>query len=99
MDRPSMGYVYMMANKLYGTLYPGVTSDLIHRVSEHREGVIEGFTKRYGIKMLVWYEQHGTIEGAIQRETSIKRCPRQWKINLIERENRHWIDLFPSLIS
>jgi putative endonuclease len=94
-----MGYVYMMANKPYGTLHTGVTSDLIHRVSEHREGVIEGFTKRYGIKMLVWYEQHGTIEGAIQRETSIKRWPRQWKINLIERENRHWIDLFPSLIS
>lgn len=92
-----LAFVYLLASKPYGTLYLGVTSDLIYRVSQHRSGEIEGFAKRYGIKLLVWYEQLGTIEAAIQRETSMKRWPRQWKINLIERENPHWIDLFPSL--
>lgn len=92
-----MGFVYIMASKLYGTLYVGVTSDLIRRISEHREGLIPGFTKRYGIKTLVWYEQRETIEAAIQRETSIKRWPRQWKINLIELGNPRWEDLFPIL--
>ena len=92
-----MGFVYIMANKPYGTLYTGVTSDLIKRISEHREGLIPGFTTRYGVKTLVWSEQHETIEAAIQRETSIKRWPRQWKINLIERENPYWEDFFPSL--
>ena len=72
-----MGFVYIMASKPYGTLYVGVTSDLIRRVSEHREGLSPGFTRRYGVKTLVWHEQLGTIEAAIQRETSIKRWPRQ----------------------
>ena len=78
-----MGFVYIMANQPHGTLYTGVTSELVQRVSQHKEGLTPGFTKRYNI---------------IERETSIKRWPRQWKINLIKRENPHWIDLFPSLI-
>ncbi len=93
-----LAFVYIMASKPYGKLYIGVTSDLISRALQHREGLIDGFTKRYGIKMLVWFEQHGTIEAAIQRETSLKRWPRQWKIDLVERENPHWMDLFPSLV-
>jgi putative endonuclease len=98
MVQQAMGFVYIVASKPYGTLYTGVTSELIQRVSQHKEGLIPGFTKRYNIKMLVWYEQHGTIDAAIQRETSIKRWPRQWKINLIERTNPHWSDLFPDLL-
>jgi len=88
--------VYMMASKPYGTLYTGFTSELVLRVSQHKEGLIPGFTRRYGVKTLVWYEEHGTIASAIQRETSIKRWPRQWKV--IEHANPHWFDLFPGLI-
>ncbi|HXZ67232.1 MAG TPA: GIY-YIG nuclease family protein [Alphaproteobacteria bacterium] len=95
--RQAVGFVYFMASKPHGTPYIGVTSDLADRVSQHREGLIEGFTKRYGVKTLVWYEAHETMETAIQREASLKRWPRQWKINLIERQNLHWTDLFPSL--
>ena len=90
-------YVYILASKPYGTLDIGVTNALIRRVFEHREGTVEGFTKNNGVKMLVWYEQHSTIEAAIQREKSLKRWPRQWKINLIERDNPHWVDLYPAI--
>ena len=85
---------YMMSNRKHGTLYIGVSAQLIARVAQHREGVIDGFTKRHGLKRLVWYEFHDTIVGAIQREKSLKRWPRDWKANLIERTNLDWSDQF-----
>jgi putative endonuclease len=87
----------MMTSKRNGTLYTGVTSDLAKRSYEHRLGLVEGFTKRYGCKLLVWYEPHGSMAAAIQREKSIKNYPRAWKLNLIERMNPDWADLFESL--
>jgi putative endonuclease len=85
--------VYMMASKRNGTLYIGVTSDLPRRVWEHREGVVDGFTKRYGVKMLVWYELHATMDAAIVREKQIKEWKRAWKLRLIETANPTWRDL------
>lgn len=90
---------YMMANRMHGAIYIGVSSDLIARVHQHREGRIEGFTKRYGLKRLVWYEGHDTIIGAIRREKSLKRWPRDWKCNLIERTNPDWSDLYAGLVT
>ncbi|WP_337187889.1 GIY-YIG nuclease family protein [Phenylobacterium sp.] len=90
-----MNAVYMMASRRHGTIYVGVTSDLLRRASQHREGVLDGFTKRYGVKRLVWFEEHDGIGDAIRREKRLKEYPRQWKINLIERENPYWIDLYP----
>ncbi|CAN7298648.1 GIY-YIG nuclease family protein [Phenylobacterium sp. LjRoot225] len=90
--------VYMMSNRKHGTLYTGVSGRFLHRIVQHRDGLVEGFTTRYGLRRLVWFEMHDSIIPAIQREKSIKRYPRQWKINLIERENPHWEDLFPMLI-
>jgi putative endonuclease len=87
--------VYMMSNRKHGTLYIGVASKLLHRVAQHRNGDLPGFTKRYGLTRLVWYEQHDNMVVAIQREKSLKKYKRDWKINLIENENRHWDDLFP----
>ena len=80
--------VYMMASGQHGAIYIGVTSGLIRRVYEHREGLTGGFTRDYGCKRLVWFEMCSSMEGAIRREKSLKRWPRQWKCNLIERENR-----------
>lgn len=91
------GYVYIMASKPNGTLYTGVTNDLARRVFEHKEGLADSFTKRYACKTLVWYEQHEAIELAIQREKSIKRYPRQWKLNLINAINPEWSDLYKIL--
>ncbi|MBA3880814.1 MAG: endonuclease [Sphingobium sp.] len=91
------GYVYIMASKRNGTLYTGVTSNLLKRVSEHREGVIDGFTKRYGCKMLVWFEVHDRIDEAIRREKQIKEWRRSWKLRLIESNNPDWNELFESL--
>jgi putative endonuclease len=90
-------YVYLMASRKNGTLYVGMTDDLIRRVWEHREGVIAGFTKRYGVKMLVWFEEHGTRESALERERSIEKWERQWKIDLFQSSNPEWRDLFPEL--
>ena len=87
------GWVYIMTNRLDGTLYVGLTSDLARRVWEHREGLVEGFTKQHGLKRLVYAEHHDDIEGAIQRETSIKRWSRAWKVNLIIKDNPDWDDL------
>jgi putative endonuclease len=87
--------VYIMASGVRGTLYIGVTSDLITRVYQHREGLMEGFTKTYGCKRLVWYAPDEIMTEAIQREKSLKRYPRDWKLNLIERDNPDWIDLYP----
>jgi putative endonuclease len=85
--------VYILASRRYGTLYVGVTSHLILRIQQRREEAFDGFSSDYGVKMLVWYEQHGTMETAITREKQIKKWNRQWKINLIETENRDWRDL------
>ena len=89
--------VYIMTNRPNGTLYIGVTADLITRAYQHREGLAPGFTRTYGLNRLVWFEQHDSIAEAIQRETSVKRYKRDWKINLIERDNPNWHDLYPEL--
>jgi putative endonuclease len=90
-----LGYwVYMLASRPDGTLYVGVTSDLVRRVAEHREGVLPGFTERYGVKRLVWYETHDSIEAAIRREKRLKKWPRAWKVALIESANPKWRDLW-----
>ena len=86
-------WVYILASKRNGTLYVGVTSNLRRRMEEHRRGLIDGFTKRYGVKRLVWAERHETIASAIQREKTIKKYPRRWKLNLIEGLNPQWRDL------
>ncbi|HKY86532.1 MAG TPA: GIY-YIG nuclease family protein [Pseudorhodoplanes sp.] len=90
-------WLCILANKPGGTLYVGVTNDLVRRVFEHREGIAEGFTKRYGVKTLVYYEQHGTVPLAIQREKNIKHWPREWKIDLILSLNPEWRDLYPEI--
>ncbi|WP_408953649.1 GIY-YIG nuclease family protein [Lysobacter sp. Hz 25] len=79
--------MYLLASAKRGTLYTGVTSDLIQRVWQHREHLAQGFTERYGVDRLVWYEQHETMESAIQREKKIKKWNREWKIQLIEENN------------
>jgi putative endonuclease len=91
-------YVYILASQPYGTLYVGVTSDLVKRVWEHKNGFVEGFTKRYGIKRLVWYEQHQSIIEAISREKLIKRWHRDWKVNLIQAMNPNWNDLYEQIV-
>jgi putative endonuclease len=90
--------VYMLASKPHGTLYVGVTSHLVKRVYEHREHVIAGFTKTYGVKQLVYYELHEAMETAIHREKRLKKYSRKAKIKLIESLNPHWIDLWESII-
>ena len=90
--------VYMLASRRNGTLYTGVTSDLVRRVWEHRNNLVEGFTKRYGVHSLVYFELHGDMYQAIQREKQIKKWNRAWKIELIEKTNPQWRDLWPSLI-
>ena len=92
-------FVYMLASKPQGTFYVGVTNDLMRRVYEHREGLLSGFTKKYDVKMLVWYDTYGDINDAIACEKRIKRWRRDWKKNLIERDNPHWIDLYPALLN
>ena len=86
--------VYILASRRNGTLYVGVTSDQFHRMPLHKQGLIEGFTKKYRVHMLVYYETHPTMEAAIRREKRIKEWRRQWKIRLIESMNPEWIDLF-----
>ena len=90
-------YVYVMANKRNGTIYIGVTNDIARRAYEHREGLVKGFTSRYRLKMLVYYETHDSIGAAIQRETSLKRWPRKWKLDLIEKLNPRWLGLYEHL--
>ena len=87
-------YVYILASGRNGTLYIGVTSQLVQRVWQHKQGLAEGFTKQYGLKTLVWYEQHDTAESAITREKQIKKWERKWKVGLIETENPYWNDLY-----
>ncbi|MCB1195611.1 GIY-YIG nuclease family protein [bacterium] len=91
-------YVYILASKKHGTLYVGVTNNLLRRIHEHQNDLIEGFTKKYHIHTLVYYEQYDDIECAILREKRIKTWKRQWKVELIENENPEWNDLYPSLL-
>ena len=90
--------VYILASARNGTLYVGVTSNLIQRVWQHKEGLIDGFTKRYRVKNLVWFEQHEDAESAIRREKQIKKWERQWKVRLLEAGNPYWNDLYPELV-
>ena len=98
MSRERRYFVYLLASKPQGTLYVGVTNDLLRRAVEHRDGQVPGFTSKYDVKRLVWFEQHGRIEDAIAREKRLKRWRRDWKIALIEEGNPHWHDLLPGLI-
>lgn len=90
-------FVYMMASKRNGTIYIGVTADLPSRVAIHRDGLVDGFTRRYGVHRLVWYEWLENAEPAIRREKQLKKWNRAWKIRLIEEMNPKWDDLFPTL--
>ena len=92
MDRAS--YVYILASECYGTLYVGVTSDLVKRIWQHREGLADGFTKKYKVKRLVWFETHGDIIEAITREKQLKKWARAWKVALIQENNPDWRDLY-----
>lgn len=90
-------YVYILASEKLGTLYIGYTSDLARRIYEHREGAVPGFTNKYGVKRLVYFEIFDDVRLAQQRERSLKKWQRDWKINLIERENPEWADLYDGL--
>ena len=92
-----MFYVYLLASKPYGTLYIGTTADLARRVWEHKNKLVPGFTTRYGVDRLVWYEAYENSASALRREKQLKEWKRDWKINLLERDNPHWLDLYPSL--
>ncbi len=92
------GYTYLLASKKGGTLYCGVTSDLPRRAWEHREKGIKGFTSRYGVTRLVWYEEFAWMIDAIKREKAIKSWPRKWKIAMIEKDNPEWRDLYSHLL-
>jgi len=94
----TIGYVYILANKMAGTLYVGVTSDLIKRISEHHAGITGGFTAQYNVHRLVYYEKLGSMEEAIKREKRLKGWRRAWKIKLIEEANPKWDDLFPKIV-
>jgi putative endonuclease len=87
-------YVYVLASRRNGTLYVGITSNLVQRTWQHKEGFVSGFTKEHDVKKLVWYEQHETAEGAITREKQIKKWNRAWKVELIETANPYWNDLY-----
>jgi putative endonuclease len=93
MKRDFAPTVYLMAASCNGTLYVGVTSNLLQRIAQHREGLLVGFTETYNVKMLVWFEQHQTMESAIRREKQIKKWRREWKLNLIEAAKPDWRDL------
>ena len=90
--------VYILASTRNGTLYTGVTSDLVKRIWEHRNNVVEGFTRRYGVHRLVWYELHESMESAIQREKRLKEWKRAWKLELIEGTNPDWQDLYDAIV-
>jgi putative endonuclease len=94
---PRLGYVYIMASRRNGTIYLGVTSDLAGRAYQHRNGLIGGFTRKYGCKLLVWYEAHDDVQDARARELRMKKWNRQWKLRVIEEMNPDWDDLFETL--
>ena len=90
-------YVYILASQPRGTLYIGVTNDIVRRVYKHKKGLIEGFTKIHGVKTLVYFETHDRPQEAIQCEKNLKHWVRDWKVSLIERENPHWEDLYEAV--
>jgi putative endonuclease len=94
---PDNFYVYILASKRNGTLYIGVTNDLIRRVCEHKSDAVDGFTKKYGVHHLVWYEVAATASVAITREKQLKKWNRAWKIHLIEKTNPEWRDLYDEI--
>jgi putative endonuclease len=91
-------YVYILANKPRGTLYVGVTNNLVRRVFEHKSKLIKGFTERYDVNSLVWYESSESIESAIAYEKKLKRWRRDWKIEMLEKQNAEWVDLYSQII-
>jgi putative endonuclease len=91
-------WVYILASKPRGTLYVGVTNDLVRRVAEHRDGMVSGFTKTYRVKMLAYFEEHANVLEAIKREKQLKRWARSWKIELIRERNPDWRDLFDEIV-
>jgi putative endonuclease len=99
MARYDLIAVYILASKRNGTLYTGVTSDLITRISQHREGQVPGFTQKYGCKLLVWWQQHSFMAEAIKSEKQVKRWRRAWKLALIEKTNPQWRDLYADFIN
>ncbi len=90
-------YVYILTSRQGGTLYTGVTNDLVKRIAEHKAELVEGFTKKYKVHRLVYYEVHQEVNEAILREKQIKKWKRVWKVQLIEKDNPHWTDLYPSI--
>ncbi len=90
--------VYLLASKKHGTLYIGVTSNLVARTWQHRQHVVDGFSKRYGVDVLVWYEVHETMESAILREKQLKKWKREWKLRLVEEANPEWRDLWDEIV-
>ena len=92
-------YVYILASRKNGTLYIGVTNDLVRRAYDHKSDVIQGFTEKYGVHNLVYYESYTDVRDALTREKRLKKWKRQWKINLIETKNPDWIDLYEQIIS
>ena len=98
LHRVKLPCVYILCSRHHGTLYIGVTSDLVKRVWEHRSGFVEGFTKRYNVHRLVWFETHETMESAICREKALKEWKRLWKIQLIEEANPSWRDLYSKIL-
>jgi putative endonuclease len=92
------GYVYILASAPNGILYVGVTSDLVRRIYEHRNGLVPGFTKKYSVKHLVYFERYEDIQTAIQREHNMKHWSRKWKVRLILANNPEWNDLFDSIV-
>jgi putative endonuclease len=90
-------FVYILASRIGGTLYIGVTNDLLRRVAEHREKLVPGFTRKYGVARLVYFEEFQDIRDAIEREKQLKKWNRAWKIRLIEAKNPNWDDLYPAL--
>ena len=93
-----MAFVYILASDRNGTLYVGVTSDLVQRIHEHKNKFVPSFTGRYGVDKLVWFEACDSMMGAIVREKQIKKWKREWKINLIEERNPYWNDLYPAIL-
>jgi putative endonuclease len=92
------GWVYIMTNRPHGVLYVGVTADLIRRIAQHRIGEIDGFTRKYGLKSLVYFERHEAILAAIARESALKKWPRRWKVQLITKDNFEWADLYGGIV-
>jgi putative endonuclease len=97
MSKDHSYFVYILASKIGGTLYVGVTNDLVRRIYEHRNGLADGFTKKYSVHRLIYFEQHSDIEAAITREKRLKKWNRAWKIRLIEETNPNWSDLYPEI--